>query len=247
MNRLIGKVCIVTGGARGLGASFAKHMVEEGAKVVITDLLDKEGKETAVRLGANALFMHQDVTKEADWQRVVADTEAKFGPVSVLVNNAGTTIHGPFDTMEESAFRHVIDVNQISVFLGMKSVVSSMKRNGKGSIINISSVAGLVGFPTALPYVASKFAVRGMTKAAALELSPLNIRVNSVHPGFVRTPLTALGPESEALFTAIAKAIPVGRIAEPEELAGMVVLLASDESSYTTGGEFAVDGGLSCQ
>ncbi|CAB3735806.1 glucose 1-dehydrogenase [Paraburkholderia rhynchosiae] len=247
MGRVSGKVAIVTGAARGMGAAHARRLIEEGAKVMLTDVLDAEGEETAASLGESARYLHHDVTKEDQWQRVVGETEEAFGPVSVLVNNAGIVAHSPIEVMEERDYRRVIDVNQVSVFLGMKSVIASMKRAGGGSIINISSVAGLFGAAEVLAYTASKFAVRGMSKSAAIELAPYNIRVNSVHPGLISTPMTVSTPESEASTAQFIAATPAGRPGEPDEVANVVLLLASDESRFSTGAEFIVDGGISCQ
>lgn len=247
MGRVSGKVAIVTGAARGMGASSARRLIEEGAKVVLTDVLEQEGKAAAQALGANARFLHHDVTKETEWKRIVSETEAAFGPVSVLINNAGIVGVTPLETFEEAEYRRIIDVNQVSVFLGMKSVVPSMRRAGGGSIINISSVAGLVGFPQMTAYIASKFAVRGMTKSAAIELAPYNIRVNSVHPGTIRTPMTSPTPEAEEAWAAVAIQQPAGRMGEPNEVANVVLMLASDESRFSTGAEFVVDGGMTCK
>ena len=247
MGRVNGKVAIVTGAARGMGAAHARRLVEEGAKVMLTDVLDEEGKSVAQALGTNARFLHHDVTSESEWQDVVLKTEKVFGPVSVLVNNAGTIGYGPIESMKESDYRRVIDVNQISVFLGMKSIIPSMKKAGTGSIINISSTAGLAGAAHALAYTASKFAVRGMTKTGAIELAQYNIRVNSVHPGMIETPMTKPTPESQAAIDLMIAATPALRMGKPDEVASIVLLLASDESRFSTGGEFVVDGGLTCQ
>ncbi|MDD5177646.1 MAG: glucose 1-dehydrogenase [Sterolibacterium sp.] len=241
MGRVSGKVAIVTGAARGMGAAFARQLVEEGAKVMLTDVLDQEGEATAAVLGSNTRFLHHDVTKEEEWKRIVSKTEAAFGPVSVLVNNAGILAYCPIETLEEADYRRIIDANQVSVFLGMKSVLPSMRRAGGGSIINISSIAGLIGVPNALGYTASKFAVRGMSKSAAIELAPHNIRVNSIHPGSIRTPM-ASGSESAG-----AAVTPAARIGEPDEVASVMLMLASDESLFSTGAEFVVDGGYSCR
>jgi len=246
MARVNGKIAIVTGAARGMGAIFAKILIEQGAKVVLTDVLEAEGEATARALGENALFHRLDVTRESEWQEVIKLTETAFGPVTVLINNAGIASFGPIESIEEKDYRAVIDVNQMSVFLGMKTVFPSMKRAGIGSIINISSTAGIVSAIGTLAYTASKFAVRGMTKCAALEFAAHNIRVNSVHPGVIRTPLSMPEADNEALLKAIAAQTPVGRIGEPEEVASVVLLLASDESLYTTGAEFVVDGGFTC-
>ena len=247
MGRVNGKVAIVTDAARGLGAAHARQLVEQGARVMLTDVLDAEGQATAAALGDQARYMHHDVTNEQEWQQVINATEDAFGPVSVLVNNAGTVAYSPIETMLESEYRRVIDVNQVSVFLGMKTVIPSMVLAGSGSIINISSVAGLIGAGYALAYTASKFAVRGMTKAAAVELAPRNIRVNSVHPGLIMTPMTQPTPESEAIVAQFIAGTPLARAGTPDEVASIVLWLASDESSFSTGAEFIVDGGISCQ
>lgn len=244
MGRVSGKIAIVTGGARGMGAAFAKRLIDEGARVMLTDVLEAEGMAMAASLGDNARFVKHDVSSEAQWRQAVAATETAFGPVSVLVNNAGTSFGGMIETMEETAFRRVIDINQVSVFLGIKSVIPSMRRAGGGSIINISSIAGIVGNPGVLPYTASKFAVRGMTKSAAIEFAPHNIRVNSVHPGIIVTPMTSGG---ELPLDLVAAGTPAKRAGQPVEVANVVLMLASDESRFSTGAEFVVDGGLTCQ
>lgn len=247
MGRLNGKVAIVTGAARGMGAADARRMIEEGAKVMLTDVLDAEGEATAKALGANAHYLHHDVTSEAEWQRVVAETEKAFGPVSVLVNNAGIVLYSPLESTDESLYRRIVDINQVGVFLGMKTVIPSMKRAGGGSIINISSVAGIIGVANSIGYTASKFAVRGMTKSAAIELAPHNIRVNSIHPGIIRTPMTAPDQEAGEQIAALAASAPAARPGEPNEVANVIVMLASDESRFSTGAEFVIDGGLTCQ
>ena len=248
MGRVSGKVAIVTGAARGMGEAFARRMIDEGAKVMLTDVLDQLGQETAKALGSNARYLHLDVTKEAEWKRVVAETEAAFGPVSVLVNNAGIAgKYSPIETTSEADYRIVIDVNQVSVFLGMKSVLQSMKRAGGGSMINISSVIGMVGTPYSLGYCSAKFAVRGMSKSAAIEFAPYNIRVNSVHPGFVMTPMVTESEGIDELLKMVKAVTPQHRLGEPDEVANVVLLLASDESRFATGAEFVVDGGYTCQ
>ena len=247
MGRVTGKVAIVTGAARGMGAAHAKRLIEEGAKVMLTDVLDSEGEATAKALGSNARYLHLDVTKDSDWQSVMSATEAAFGPVSVLINNAAILFFSDIGSMEESDFRRVQDINTVSVFLGMKAALPSLKRANGGSIINISSISGLLGMTNAVAYTASKFAVRGMTKAAAVEFAPFNIRVNSVHPGVIRTPMTTPTPESEKQLVDATAGTPAGRFGEAEEVANVVLMLASDESLFSTGAEFIVDGGLSCQ
>ncbi|MGW0948901.1 glucose 1-dehydrogenase [Streptomyces sp. NPDC002623] len=241
MARLNGKVAVITGGARGMGAAHARRFIEEGASVVITDVLKDEGEDLAAELGAKAHFTSHDVSDAAGWERVVALAEDTFGPVGVLVNNAGIGQARSLLDMTEAEYRRVVDINQVGVFLGMKAVIPSMRRAGGGSIVNISSTAGLVGVPMGTAYTASKFAVRGMTKAVAAEFAAEGIRVNSVHPGVVVTPLT-----EEYGFTGshpAIRAIPVRRPGEPEEVTAVVLYLASDESSYSTGAEFVVDGG----
>ncbi|MFB7223797.1 glucose 1-dehydrogenase [Streptomyces sp. NPDC056227] len=242
--RADGKVVVVTGGARGLGAAHARRLVAEGAKVVIGDVLAKEGEALAEELGAqNALFVELDVTSEVSWQAAVARTEEVWGKVTGLVNNAGLVHRCPIEELTEADYRRVIDVNEIGVFLGMKAVLPSMRAAGGGSIVNISSLCGIIAFPYILSYTASKWAVRGMTKAAAQEFAPYNIRVNSVHPGVVATEMTA---DSERSHETV-KRQPIQREAQPAEISNMVLYLLSDEASYSTGSEFVVDGGYASQ
>lgn len=241
MSRLQGKVAIITGGARGMGASHVRKFVEEGAKVVFTDLNEEGGRALENELGGNAKFIKQDVTNATDWETVVAETENAFGPINILINNAGISVSKPFLEMSEEEYRKIVDINQVSVFLGMKAVVPSMQKTGNGSIVNISSINGLVG--GAVGYTDTKFAVRGMTKAAALQLAHLGIRVNSVHPGVIETPMVTEGDAIE-MIKEFAKHIPLRRMAQSEEVSNLVLFLASDESSYSTGSEFVIDGGL---
>jgi 3alpha(or 20beta)-hydroxysteroid dehydrogenase len=242
--KLENKVAIITGGARGMGASHARRFVAEGAKVVITDILEKEGKAVADELGSNAIFVKHDVTKWDEWQNVVSTAESKFGPVNILVNNAGIGFVKLIEEITEEEYRKTVDINQVSVFLGMKAVVSSMKKTKNGSIVNISSVAGLLALPQYITYSASKFAVRGMTKVGALEFADYGIRVNSVHPGLIDTPMTQ-DENNAASLAEFAKSIPLKRAARPEEVTNLVLYLASDDSSYSTGSEFVIDGGSS--
>ncbi len=241
MARLEGKVAIITGAARGMGAAHARRFVAEGAKVVLTDLNVEEGTALANELGENALFVEQNVTSADEWANVVAQAEKTFGPVNVLVNNAGISVNKSFLQMTEEEYRRIVDINQVSVFLGLKTVVPSMQKAGGGSIVNISSINGIVG--GAVGYTDTKFAVRGITKAAAMECSHYGIRVNSVHPGVIETPMVTQGDAVEAIKE-FAKHIPLKRMAQPEEVTNLVLFLASDESSYSTGSEFIVDGGL---
>lgn len=248
MSRVSGKVAIITGAARGIGEAIARRLVEEGAQVMLTDVLDAEGKDAAQRLGVNARFLHHDVTKEAEWVHVVSETEADFGPVSVLVNNAGVSgAAGPIDTIEEADFRRVMDINLMSVFLGMKTTLPSMRRATSGSIINVSSVAGIVGSVQSTAYSASKFAIRGLTKTVALDVSKYGIRVNSVHPGIIETPMVVGFLPVEKAEEFIRGTSPMGRLGTSEEIASMVLFLASDESSFSTGAEFIADGGYLCR
>lgn len=244
MARLEGKVAIITGAAQGMGAAHATLFVKEGAKVVITDLNEEKGKALAAELGENAIFVKQNVTSEDDWATVIATAEEAFGPVNVLVNNAGITMAKSMmeTTLEE--YRRIVDINQVSVFLGMKAVLPSMQKAGSGSIVNISSLNGLVA--GAIGYTDTKFAVRGMTKAAAIEAAHYNVRVNSVHPGVIATPMV-VQEDTKAAVEEFAKHIPLGRVAQPEEVSNMVLFLASDDSSYSTGSEFIIDGGLSAR
>lgn len=246
MSRLENKVAIITGGARGMGASHVRRFVSEGAKVLFTDILEEEGQALAKELGENARFLKHDVTNSADWNQVVKEAETTFGPVDILVNNAGIAPNNPIEETPEEEYRKVIDVNQVSVFLGMKAVLPSMRKTSNGSIVNISSLSGLIAGRNQISYVASKFAVRGMTKAAALEFGEYGIRVNSIHPGIIETPMT-MNEETKAMLSEISKTIPIGRTAKPEEVSNLVLYLASDESSYSTGAEFVIDGGLYAQ
>lgn len=249
MNRLHNKVAIITGAARGMGASHAKMFVEQGAKVVLTDLDESKGQALAQALGKdNALFVRQDVTRLQDWQATVRQAQEHFGSITILVNNAG--ILGPVAgvcALNQEDYLQVCNVNQHAVFYGMQAVLPAMVEAGIGSIVNISSIAGMAanyGFPN-LAYVASKFAVRGMTKAAAIEYGRFNIRVNSVHPGFIQTPMMVEATDEQG-GDALAQ-IPLGRIAQPEEVSNLVLFLASDEASYITGSEYLVDAGMLAQ
>ncbi len=240
MKRLENKVAIITGAAMGMGKSHARRFIAEGAKVAFTDINEEKGNELAKELGENALFIKHNVVSAADWERVVAVTEEKFGHVNVLVNNAGITMSKSLLTITEEEYRRIIDINQVSVFLGIKTVIPSMQKAGGGSIVNISSMNGIIG--GTVGYTDSKFAVRGLTKAAALECTNYGIRVNSVHPGMVATPMI-MQSDTKDMVAEFAKHIPLKRLAQPEDVTNMVVYLASDESSYSTGSEFIVDGG----
>lgn len=244
MARLQDKVIIITGAAQGMGATHARLCIEAGAKVVLTDINAEKGQALAAELGSQALFIQHNVTSEDDWEQVIAATQAHFGTINVLVNNAGITQSKSILETSLDDYRRILEINQVSVFLGMKAVIPSMQASQQGSIINISSINGLVG--GAIGYTDSKFAVRGMTKAAALECAPFGIRVNSVHPGVIATPMIMQG-DTKAAVEAFSKSIPMRRVAQPEEVSSIVLYLASDDSSYSTGAEFIVDGGLTAQ
>jgi len=244
MNRLNGKVALITGAGQGMGAAHSRLFIEHGAKVVVTELNEEKGQALAAELGENAHFISHNVTKEADWTRVVEETESKFGPIQVLVNNAGITMAKNMLDVTVEEYKRIVDINQVSVFIGMKTVAPSMIKAGGGSIVNISSMNGLVA--GAIGYTDTKFAVRGMTKAAAINLAPLGIRVNSVHPGVIATPMV-VQEDTKAAVEEFAKHIPMKRVAQPEEVSNMVLFLASDESSYSTGSEFVIDGGMTAQ
>ncbi|MFT7598274.1 MAG: 3alpha(or 20beta)-hydroxysteroid dehydrogenase [Acidimicrobiales bacterium] len=231
------RVVIITGGARGQGASEGQLFVDAGATVVLTDVLDDAGEKTAGEIGAD--FLHHDVSSEADWTSMVDDVIARHGRIDALVNNAGILHASRLVNYQLEDWNRVIAINQTGVFLGMRAVAPAMIEQGAGSIVNISSVAGLEGVFGSMAYSASKFAVRGMTKVAAKELSPSNVRVNSVHPGIINTDMTADFPKERML-----RAVPLGREADPAEVGRMVLFLASDDSSYCTGQEFIVDGGM---
>lgn len=237
MGRVDGKVAIITGGARGMGASHARLLASEGAKVVIGDILDDEGEQLASEIGDAARYVHLDVTEPDQWDAAIATATGEFGTLNVLVNNAGIVNGSPLRKFPLDKWRHILDVNLTGTFLGIRAVIEPMIAAGSGSIMNVSSIEGLRGSVWSHGYVASKWAVRGLAKSAALELAPHNIRVNSIHPGLIRTPLTANIPDD--LVT-----IPLGRPAEPIEVSTFVLFLASDESSYATGTEFVIDGGL---
>lgn len=244
MDRLLGKVVIITGAAQGMGETHVRLFIEQGAKVVLTDLNEEKGSALAAELGENALFVKQDVSSEEDWATVIAKTEEAFGSVNVLVNNAGITMAKNLFDITLAEYRRIVDINQVSVFLGTKAAAASMMKAGGGSIVNISSMNGLVA--GAVGYTDTKFAVRGMTKAAAISLAPMGIRVNSVHPGVIATPMV-IQEDTKATVEEFSKSIPLKRLAQPEEVSNMVLFLASDESSYSTGSEFVIDGGMTAQ
>lgn len=238
MGQLDGQVALISGGARGMGAAEAALFVAEGARVVIGDVLDAENAATADSLGSACRAVHLDVTSETDWTAAVAAAEEAFGPVSIVVNNAGIVEPSPIETTTTESFHRVLDVNLLGTFLGIKSTIPSLRRAGGGSIVNISSTAGLAGYGLLSSYVASKWGVRGLTKAAALELARENVRVNSVHPAPIDTPMTAHWDEAR-----ITGNQPIPRFGTADEVARMVLFIVSG-ATYSTGSEFVVDGGL---
>jgi 3alpha(or 20beta)-hydroxysteroid dehydrogenase len=237
MGRVDGKVALISGGAQGMGEAHARMLIAEGAKVVLGDILDEKGKALADDLGEAARYVHLDVTQPDDWHEAVSTAVTEFGKLNVLVNNAGTVALGPLRTHDLKKWQQVLDVNLTGTFLGIQAVIDPMTEAGGGSIINISSIEGLRGAAWVHGYVASKWGVRGLTKSAALELAPQNIRVNSIHPGFIRTPMTKHLPDDMVKS-------PMGRAGRPEEVSTFVVFLASDESSFSTASEYVMDGGL---
>ncbi len=245
MGRLDGKVAIITGAAQGMGESHARRFASEGAKVVLTDINATRGQEIAGELGDGVIFVEHDVTSLLSWQSVVAKAEDTFGPVSVLVNNA--SVLGPIANvvdLDPDKYLAVVAINQHSQVWGMKTVIPSMRRAGGGSIVNISSTAGMVavvGAPS-VAYVGSKFASRGMTKQVAVEFGPDNIRVNSVHPGYIKTPMMIEATDENG--GGIADAVPLRRMADPNEVSSLVLFLASDDASYVSGMEHVIDGAL---
>jgi 3alpha(or 20beta)-hydroxysteroid dehydrogenase len=220
-----------------MGAADARMLVREGAKVVIGDILDEEGQALADELGDSACYVHLDVSDADDWTAAVETALSRFGTLNVLVNNAGIVQVGPLKTLDVAKWQKVLDVNLTGPMLGTKAVIGPMVAAGGGSIINVSSIEGLRGAAYVHSYVASKWGLRGLTKSSALELASSNIRVNSIHPGFIRTPMTKHLPDDMVQA-------PLGRPGTPDEVAAFVVFLASDESSFSTGSEYVVDGGL---
>jgi 3alpha(or 20beta)-hydroxysteroid dehydrogenase len=233
--RLDGKVAIVSGGARGMGAAHARAIVAEGGRVVIGDVLDEEGAALAAELGPAARFVHLDVRDASEWEDAVAAALDAFGVLNVLINNAGVISSAPIDRVTDEEWDRVIGINLTGTFRGIRAAVPALVAGAPSSIVNVSSTAGLKGMAHIAAYTASKFGVRGLTKSAAVELGDRGVRVNSIHPGNVRTDmLTRSGPFP---------LVPLGRAGEATEISALVVFLASDESSFSTGGEFVADGG----
>ncbi|MEU8796990.1 glucose 1-dehydrogenase [Spirillospora sp. NPDC048819] len=247
MGQLDGKVALITGGARGMGKSHVRRFLDEGAKVVFGDVLEDEGAKLAADLGDDARFIRMDVSREDDWHNAVETATSTFGALHILVNNAGIIRHKTIEEMSVDEFRQILDVNLIGQWLGVKSVTAAMREAGGGSIVNVSSTEGFIGASGLAAYSASKFGIRGLTKAAARELGKYGIRVNSIHPGGVLTPLSLQDDVVSATADsadAFLKALPLGRMGKSKEVSGLVVYLASDDSSYCTGSEVLVDGGM---
>ena len=241
MRRLDGKIILITGAARGQGAAAARLFVAEGAMVVMGDILDTEGEKLSADLGAAATYIHHDVTSEADWTAAVAMAD-HLGGLHGLVNNAGIFLPKPLLETGTELFERHMRVNQLGCFLGMRESVGPMERSGGGSIVNVSSVAGLRGIPGSFAYTGTKWAIRGLTKAAAIDLAPRGIRVNSIHPGPIDTEMRNVrSPDqtSERLAR-----VPMRRVGTVDEVARLTLFLLSDESSYITGAEVAIDGGM---
>ena len=245
--RLEGKVALISGSAQGMGAATARRFVQEGARVVVSDVADALGEALASSLGKAACYQHLDVTRSADWEAAVERTLAEFGALHVLVNNAGIGVVGTLGALPLEDHQRILDVNLNGVYLGMRTCLEALAASGAASIVNISSIDGMAGVTHLSSYVASKFAVRGMSRSAALELGRRGIRVNSVHPGFIETPLLTDqlrdSPEAREMIDTLMSRQPIPRLGRPEEIASLVLFLASDESAYCTGAEFVIDGG----
>jgi NAD(P)-dependent dehydrogenase (short-subunit alcohol dehydrogenase family) len=243
-------VAIITGGAHGMGAEEVRLFAREGAKVVIADILEEEGKQLEAEVhqaGGEAMFVRADVTSEADWQRLVEATVARFGKLDILVNNAGLSSTSAADPMDTEGWRRIMEVNATGVFLGTKYAIPAMRQAGGGSIVNISSIMGFVGGESGHPaYHASKGAVRIFTKATAVKYGPEGIRANSVHPGFM-PPMRSARPRDAASLQRLIDWTPLRRIGKPIEVAYGVLFLASDEASFITGTELVIDGGFIAQ
>ena len=246
--RLENKVAIISGGSRGMGAFEAALFVQEGAKVIIGDVRDEEGRDLAKHIGSNAVYMHLDVTSERDWAVVVKEATDRYGKLDILVNNAGVSARGTIEETSVDDWDRVMGINSKGVFLGTRAAIPEMRKSGGGSIINISSQLGLVGMAESSPqYQSSKGAVRIFTKSAAIQYAPEGIRVNSVHPGPIVTPMTEARRSDSAVQRVMVSRIPLGRYGESEDVAYGVLYLASDEASFVTGSELVIDGGWTAQ
>ena len=243
MKLLENKIAIITGGSGGIGSAQAEHFVAEGAKVVIADVAEEAGKALAAKLGSNTVYRHLDVRAEKSWADVVAATLAQWGGLDVLVNTAGIAGYRTIKDVTAEYFMNMIQINQMGVFLGIRAAIDPMTQRGGGSIINVSSHVGVRGAAGAIAYSSTKFAVRGMTQSAAIELAPLGIRVNALVPGIIDTPPIQQHWSAERRASARAR-VALSRFGRMDEAARMTVFLASDQSSYSTGADFYVDGGI---
>lgn len=247
MVRLDNKVAIITGGNSGIGFAAAKRFIREGAKVAITGIADESGKNAAKELGKNAMFIHQDVSKQDQWEPVFKEVESKFGPVNILVNCAGIGVTNDIEHITFDQWHQELSINLDGTFLGTHYAVLHMKNNGGGSIVNISSILGRIGDPNTVAYNASKGGVKMMTMSAALYCAEkhYNIRINTVNPAYIKTPMVDQNMSDK--IPELIKLHPMGRLGKPEEVANMILFLASDESSFSTGHEYFVDGGYTVQ
>ena len=248
--RVAGKVALISGGAGGIGAATAKLLAEEGAAVVIADLLEDEGRATEAMIaesGGKAMFVNLDVTSEDSWDNAVQAAVSSFGKLDILVNNAGVSLRFGVEQTSAQEWDAVMDVNVKGVFLGTKAAIPEMRKSGGGSIINISSIYGLVGSATSAAYHASKGAVRVFNKSTAIQYAFENIRANSVHPGFVDSPMTQAFHDNPEIHDERVAKMPLGRMGQPEDIAAGILYLASDESSFVTGAELVIDGGMTAQ
>ena len=246
--RLENKVAIISGGSRGMGAFEAALFVQEGAKVIVGDVRDDEGRELVEGMGDDAIYMHLDVTSERDWATVVKEATDRYGKLDILVNNAGISARGTIEETSVDDWDRVMGINAKGVFLGTRAAIPEMRKSGGGSIINISSQLGLVGMAESSPqYQSSKGAVRIFTKSAAIQYASEGIRVNSVHPGPIVTPMTEARRADAAIQQVMVSRIPLGRYGESEDVAYGVLYLASDEASFVTGSELVIDGGWTAQ
>lgn len=244
MDRLTGKVALISGGARGIGEGIARRFVAEGARVAIADILDDEGQALAAELGEAATYLHLDVTNRAAWDAAVAAVEAKWGRLDCLVNNAGVIVFKRIDDLTEAEIRRLLDINLMGVINGTQAAIPALERAGGGSIINMSSADGISGANSLSVYCASKFAVRGFTKACALELGHRKIRVNSIHPGGIYTPMANPTKVPRELYDKGFWIYPAQRSGDPEDIGAAAAFLASNDGKYCMGTELAVDGGL---
>ena len=245
MGKLDGKVALITGAARGQGEEEAKLFAAEGAKVVVCDVLDDLGEAVAKSIGDAAVYIHHDVSSEQSWKGVVANTVTRFGRLDVLVNNAGILKVAVIAQIELDDYMRIVNVNQVGCLLGMKHAIPHMAHGGGGSIVNICSTSGMEGQPGIVAYTSTKWAIRGMTRTAAVECGPLNIRVNAILPGGINTEMGRgetkgfEGVDTQAVY----KKLPLSRMGEPREIANLALFLASDDASYCTGSDFVADGG----